>query len=665
MGEQMKPNNYESFKIPNRILTQKHRADSVCPDLQDSGNASASASDSVNQISLSDGFFYEVDIDSTPSKTMDEPFLLPQKILPPEKDEIRDLFYQMRNISKNYNSPSIAQTRFFDRRVQQDNAIIFYRQAVFMKDFEDDYPEQVQFSAYYPYYQMLGYEQLRTYFTWRTQIRKGIVRKISLSYVFLYIYELLSNIGVDNPQAGLEQMIFFWKSFRVFDSSIDRYVIRWLKDYHIYYQLPQPFKDFAAEHELTEHYPKMVNPDDDFDLFCNISKYDIRKSAFFSEERSDLITNCFSFVLDRIKQDFEIAKIPFDNVFFRPAKKIISWEPFRGALFYPWFKSPDARIVISENEIYSCLKNEWKFSTVITTEKGKQFIGYVMKQMESILRKITNYKFKLSAKIEMVNPQTQRVLLNSGLNIEKIVQTAVLNFYRESTRTVVTVDHSSLARIREEALVSQNALIVEEQADPVSLMNQGVIPSRLNTVPLSAATPPNTPLLRNDTLFSAISERDTPRSLLQGGSFNSNREDRTHISNMSADPAVNNTMELEQSIFEDTEVVSDSDLGQDSHSFPCREDLHGEILPDDSVSDSVSNQWESLKNILSEFEDQALAIILRGDSIKHFADESGIMLEVLIDGINEKAMDCIGDHILDDDFLVFEEYIKDVRRVFV
>lgn len=44
-----------------------------------------------------------------------------------------------------------------------------------MEDFEDDYDGDAPFSMYYPCYQMMGYEQLRTYFSWRSKVRKGFV----------------------------------------------------------------------------------------------------------------------------------------------------------------------------------------------------------------------------------------------------------------------------------------------------------------------------------------------------------------------------------------------------------------------------------------------------------------------------------------------------------
>jgi hypothetical protein len=83
--------------------------------------------------------------------------------------------------------------------------------------------------------------------------------------------------------------------------------------------------------------------------------------------------------------------------------------------------------------------------------------------------------------------------------------------------------------------------------------------------------------------------------------------------------------------------------------------------PADTEPTPVSDIWESFRDILSECELQALAIILQGADIRQFADDSHVMLEVLADGINEKAMDYIGDNLLDDELAIYEDYKEQVK----
>jgi hypothetical protein len=184
-----------------------------------------------------------------------------------------------------------------------------------------------------------------------------------------------------------------------------------------------------------------------------------------------------------------------------------------------------------------------------------------MKQMEVSLRQITKFKYKLTASINMVNEDTLRVLNKAGLYIEKIIPAAVNEFYRESSKTVVTVDHALLARIRQETFVTQEALIIED----VTAQNDYV---------------------------------------------------------------------QEQNIFAD---------------------------PSEPEPPAAGGAWDGLRGAFSEEEIMALAVIYQGNDIKAFADECGIMIEVLIDRINEKATDYIGDSIVDEGFAIYDDY-KDIVR---
>lgn len=544
MSEHGANRKYESLKIPRR-QTNREGADQALP--QREANPS---------VSLSDGLYYEIEYDACPIPGVGKFVPKPQKIQEPEPDEIRDLFAEMRALGRSVR-PTYERPRFFDRYVRRGNDAAFYQQAQFMADFADDYTGSVPFAQYFPSYQMMGYEQLRTYFTWRTAVRKGEVSDTSLSYAFLYIYELLGNIGVDDPQDGLERLMSFWRAFRAYHPAIDKYVFPWLKDYHIYYELSQPFHAFIAEHDLTAHYPGLASPDDSFNLFCGISKYDIRKSAYFSGENAEQIADCFHFVVDRLRQVCAGHALGLDDSIFHPTKHMSAWTPFKNALFYPWVTQGDRRVVLSENEIYICTQNRWMFSTTITSESGRQLIGYVMKQMEVVLRKLTNYKYKLTANVSAVSHPIVGVLRETGGSLESLVTAAVQEFYRELTKTVVTVNPSALSAIRREALVTQEKLVVPETA-----------------LPIVSAFP---------------SPADEPISVVE-------------------------TTEHTDSIFTEVE---------------CR----------------------------------ALAVVLYGEmELKQFADECGIMLEVLIDGINEKAMDVIGDALLDEDFVLYEDYKEQVKE---
>ena len=172
-------------------------------------------------ISVSESY-YEIEYDACPIPGVGKFVLKSQKIDPPQKDEIRELFYQMRDIAREDRYMNYGRSELYDKQAWKQNSRIFYKQGMFMKDFEDTYENTAPFSSYFPDYQMMGYDQLRTYFTWRTKVRKGEITFISPSYLFLYLYELLNNIGVDNPEDGLHKIMSAWNDFRVYYESMDK-----------------------------------------------------------------------------------------------------------------------------------------------------------------------------------------------------------------------------------------------------------------------------------------------------------------------------------------------------------------------------------------------------------------------------------------------------------
>ena len=68
---------------------------------------------------------------------------------------------------------------------------LFYEQAKFMAEFEDDKPYDGSFELYFPTYQRLNEDQLRGYFTWRKAARKGQIDDSRTTYCFIYISEIL------------------------------------------------------------------------------------------------------------------------------------------------------------------------------------------------------------------------------------------------------------------------------------------------------------------------------------------------------------------------------------------------------------------------------------------------------------------------------------------
>lgn len=522
-----------------------------------------------------DDMYYEIEYDSSPFPGAGKFVLKSQKVELAPKDPIREKFDKMRDIARVYHASVYGSNRFYDARIRWETARVFYKQGVFMQDFIDEFEEAEEFSSYFPNYQMMSYKQLRTYFTWRTKVRQGVVEKTALSYAYLYVYELLTNIGVEGPLEGLEQLVWFWQEYRELDASLDNHVPAWIKDYHIYYDLPHSFAEFVEGVGMEEYYPELAEQENRFEQYCGIASYDIRKSAFVTGENLPLFQESVGQVLEQLSVLMADNGASFEDSVFQPMKSMAVWQPFKDSLFFPANSQPDKTVMISTKEIYVCSHNSWGVSKVITTERGRKLLGYIFKQTEAVLRRLTGYKHKLKADAEILTHEAVQMLENKGTSIEALVTHIATKVYREATKTVVTVDVGNLQRIREEALVTQEKLTVPEDEEWSFVVKQ-------------------------------------------------------------------------EEALESKEQTAESKPAEN-------------LLP---VTEESSGPWAELKQALTKVELQALGVLLQDAAgLKNFADTNGIMQEVLADSINEKAMDVIGDGLMDEEFVLYEDYIEEVRKL--
>lgn len=129
-------------------------------------------------------------------------------------------------------------------------AQLFTKQALFMEDYEDDVEYHGSFERYFPTYVDMNDRQLRGYFSWRSAIRRGEeTPKAPLSFAFVHLYELIGSIGIEHEPIGRSRegltraeqgflaIEHFWKTHEDIYPELQRYVTRWLRDYAVWHGL--------------------------------------------------------------------------------------------------------------------------------------------------------------------------------------------------------------------------------------------------------------------------------------------------------------------------------------------------------------------------------------------------------------------------------------------
>ena len=436
-------NKYASFSIPRRDARSTPGAAPPA-----ARNSLANARDAVKfaEIELEPDFSRARIVNPAPRQA--PPRFPAQPIAKRAPDPLRDKFSDMRRLA---DGESFA----------RDGARLFYRQAKFMADYTDNYDGDAKFAMYYPHYQQMGYEQLRVYFTWRTKVRQGDIQPTSVSYAFLYVYELLCGIGADGPADGLNKLLAIWDGFLKFGPALENYMPQWFKDYHIYHVLPDSFEDFIKEHNLHKYYPEMYlfaeNAENSLELWNSISDYSVTASKFYKDGNRLLMGDCFNAVVGSIRELCESLNIHIEDLFVYRYSRVGNWRPFKESLFYPWLRQQDRKVRIYGQESYSCKDNHWTANIPIYYSDRNGVIGQIIKKMEVCLREAAGYKYKLKAE-----PCNFYRSSGTPIMLDGVIEKAVADFHRNLTRTVVTVDHAALARIREEARGTQDKLLVEE-----------------------------------------------------------------------------------------------------------------------------------------------------------------------------------------------------------
>ncbi|MFR1519259.1 MAG: TerB N-terminal domain-containing protein [Clostridia bacterium] len=480
------------------------------------------------------------------------------------------LFLEMRSL---YHYPAYFTTH-------GQNAELFYRQAKFMENFEDDYLGYAEFSSYFPEYQKMNQEQLRTYFTWRSNVRRGVILKTSFSYVFLYIYELIHNIGTAGGSDGFGKLLDLWKKYRNYELKIDRYMPGWLKDYYITNPFDVAFQELVRQDGFLQGYYEFSKEITYFELYAPLSSYRYEKSAFYTLERGKILAECFQYVVQAIDGWLHENGVYFDDLIYYGSKGS-NWIPFSNAMYAMRCMQPSENksVRISNAEIYRYENGRWSSSqNRIRRKIGRSVIGYILKRIEAFYRKAMKYRHPLRAdksKIDLA--QIGELIPDPAVFFQKI-DAAILDFYRESQKVSVRVDPGHLEKIRENARKTQEKLLAGQEAAQTEL-------------PCAAVEIPDRVFL----------EKNPDVKIAEPG------------------PA-------------------------------------------------SAGPWEKFVLSLNGTEREALRMVLCGASLQEmnaFAKSRFLMLEVLADTINEKAMQLVEDNIIEltDRMTVYEEYQYELERL--
>lgn len=393
-----------------------------------------------------------------------------------------DQYRKMREISRWQEDPKGGAGRWLSE------AELFYRQGLLMADFEDDCPYNGTFKSYFPTYNAMSDRQLRGYFTWRAQVRRGTVEETSTSFAFLYLYELICGIGVDNPLDGFNKIKAFWDTYRAFEPGIDRFARVWLQDYAVFHGLdpkllcdsktvmfdnalielrraardlaPAPAPSGQAPKRRKNSEPTLPLPPDEvreerlMAAINALSTYNLSNSRLDRSHHRDLRhVACAVYVRMARYYDTHRKTGIVESLFGE--ETAMPYTMFASAVFFAPERHEDCEYRLDPIHIYRCQNGFWECMRIHGSRQKSSKLGEMMRACDQRLRLALDPAYPL--KEEKVPKYLAKII------DDEIV--AWLSWDAAHQPVKIDIDLSQLGHIRSAAAQTREALLIDEERE--------------------------------------------------------------------------------------------------------------------------------------------------------------------------------------------------------
>lgn len=393
-----------------------------------------------------------------------------------------DRYRKMREISRWQDDPKGGAGRWLSE------AELFYRQGLLMADFEDDCPYNGTFKSYFPTYNAMSDRQLRGYFTWRAQVRRGTVEETSTSFAFLYLYELICGIGVDDPLDGFNKIKAFWDAYRAFEPGIDRFARVWLQDYAVFHGLdpkllrdsktvmfdnalielrraardlvpaPAPSGQTPKRRKTSE--PTLPLPPDEvreerlMAAINALSTYNLSNSRLDRSHHRDLRhVACAVYV--RMARYYDTHRKTGIVASLFGEETAMPYTMFASAVFFAPERHEDCEYRLDPIHIYRCQNGFWECMRIHGSRQKSSKLGEMMRACDQRLRLALDPAHPL--KEEKVPKYLAKII------DDEIV--AWLSWDAAHQPVKIDIDLSQLGHIRSAAAQTREALLIDEERE--------------------------------------------------------------------------------------------------------------------------------------------------------------------------------------------------------
>ena len=259
---------------------------------------------------------------------------------------------------------------------------LFYNQGRFMADFEDHYSEYVPLFDSQPTYEALSDKQLRCYFTWRYALRNGQAARAGLYYIYLYLFELINNIG---GRSNFEQLAYVINTYKSSFSDSVPLFRTWFRDYYALNNIDTPFSEIVRSVGLTEIFPYESHDEFEYAYTLRISSLNLQNSLSLADVSFYRFIQCYNTVISNLKILFQMYGLDIESLFNGVLNTDNSWFPYEHAIFYNVPPLKDKIVRLSRFEQYICVRGVWNRRVMSYSPISVSIVNLIVKKIEDIL----------------------------------------------------------------------------------------------------------------------------------------------------------------------------------------------------------------------------------------------------------------------------------------
>lgn len=331
----------------------------------------------------------------------------------------------------------------------------FYYQGMMMADYEDNFSYSGQIRFRRPVYHDLSVKELRDYFSWRSRVRQGDFAPAKSGFLYLLTSEIVCQIGIKDPLAGLRQLRLLQEHYQGQDQLTIWDLKHLIQVYLVYYGIKlspeEGEQEFAEEIKRAEPYETLLaNAEGDskvYQALLTLAKSKPGANPLLKEDPEKYA----SLVADVWKEIKASPKQLAQQLVGE--KSVFPMHLFADAAFYSPHPIEAATYQVGQAVTYRCKDGKWTSEVYWPAVRQHKLLPDLLHEIDRRSRLALGRGRKMK---ERPLPAALQEAIEAGIK-------TYLREAAEREKPKIHLNLSSLAKIRGDAAETRESLLTEEE----------------------------------------------------------------------------------------------------------------------------------------------------------------------------------------------------------